>query len=112
MAIMVENWTIEAMTGYKPKTTFYTDFSIADQHGTAAIQDTYNRAFNEWKTNIEYLTELVMVLNWKIWRWHQHNDEYAKLYDKLWKEADGWCMDNLKGKDLEYYIQTTDQYDC
>lgn len=106
--MMVENWTIEQLTGYKPKTTFYTDFSIADQYGVATIQDTYNRAFNEWKTDVEYLTELVMVLNWKIWRWHEHKDDYAQLYDKLWKEADQYCLDNLKGKDLEYYIQTTD----
>lgn len=104
----LENWTIEELTGYKPKTTFYTDFSIADQYGVAAIQDTYNRAFNEWKTDVEYLTELVMVLNWKIWRWHQHNDAYAQLYNKLWSETDAWCMDNLKGDDLTYYIQTTD----
>ena len=104
----VENWTIQELTGYVPKTTFYTDFSIADQFGTSAIQDTYHRAFESWKSNIEYLTELVMVLNWKIWRWHEHNDEYAHLYDKLWKQADQYCMDNLKGSDLTYYIQTTD----
>ena len=26
--MIVENWTIEELTGYVPKTTFYTDFSI------------------------------------------------------------------------------------
>lgn len=104
----VENWTIEELTGYVPKTTFYMDFSIADQFGTSAIQDTFNRSFESWKSNVGYLTELVMVLNWKIWRWHEHNDEYARLYDKLWKQADQYCMDNLKGDDLTYYIQTTD----
>lgn len=39
------DWNIEALTGYVPKTTFYTDFSIADRFGTAAIEDTYRRAF-------------------------------------------------------------------
>lgn len=104
----VENWTIQELTGYVPQTTFYTDFSIADKFGRDAIQDTYNRAFNEWKSNVKYLTELVMVLNWKIWRWYQKNDDYAELYNKLWQQSDQYCMDNLKGKDLEYYIQTTD----
>ena len=33
----LENWTIEEMTGYKPITTFYTDFSIADKFGTKGI---------------------------------------------------------------------------
>jgi hypothetical protein len=63
----IKTWNIEEMTGYKPRTTFYEDFSIADHFGGPAIRDTYSRAFNAWKNNIEYMTELVMVLNWKIW---------------------------------------------
>lgn len=106
--IKLENWTIEELTGYKPMTTFYLDFSIADKFGVAAIQDTYDRAFNEWKSNYKYITEFVMVLNWKIWRWYQVNDEYSKLYDKLWKEADAWCIENLTGEALDYYFETTD----
>lgn len=87
---------------------FWQDFSIADAFGLAAIQDTYNRAL-EWKTNTEYITSLVITLNHKIWFWYEKNDNYARLYNKLWSELDEWCLDNLKGKDLEYYIQTTDQ---
>ena len=106
--MMIENWTIEELTGYKPCTTFYTDFSIADKFGVSAIQDTYKRAFNEWKTNYKYVTELVMVLNWKIWRWYEQNNEYAELYNRLWEELDNWCLNNLKGEELEYFINTTD----
>lgn len=29
----IKTWNIEAMTGYKPRTTFYEDFSIADHFG-------------------------------------------------------------------------------
>ena len=104
----LENWTIEKMTGYKPITTFYTDFSIADKFGTKAIFETYQTAFREWKHDYKYLTELAMVLNWKIWRWYEKNDEYTKVYDKLWRELDQWCIDNLKGEELEYYYKTTD----
>ena len=64
----IENWRIEELTGYKPITSFYTDFSIADRFGTTAIQDTYNRAFKEWQHDYRYITELALVLNWKIWR--------------------------------------------
>ena len=97
------------MSGYQPKTTFWQDFSIADVFGEDAIKDTYNRAFNEWKSNVEYLTELVLILNWKIWYWHDNNnDTYARLYDSLWRQADQWCGENLKGDDLSYYIRTTD----
>lgn len=88
---------------------FWQDFTIADAFGLNAIQDTYNRASSEWKTNAEYVTALVITLNHKIWYWYDNgNLEYSKLYDKLWSELDEWCLDNLKGKDLEYYIQTTD----
>lgn len=104
----IENWTIEEMTGYKPITTFYTDFSIADKFGVEAIKDTYKRVFQEWKYDYKYITELAMVLNWKLWRWYGKNDELSMLYDSLWKEIDGWCIDNLKGKELEYYYKTTD----
>ena len=104
----VENWNIEELTSYVPKTTFYTDFSIADQYDVNAIKDTYERGFNEWKKDTEFVTELAMVLNWKCWRWHEHNNEYSELYTELYKKTNEWCLDNLKGSDLTYYIQTTD----
>lgn len=108
MGIRLENWTIEEQTGYRPITTFYLDFSIADKFGLDAIQDTYNRAFAGWKDNFRYITELVMVLNWKCFRWFGHNDDYSKLYQKLYEELNDWCFDNLKGVELDYFIETTD----
>ena len=108
MVITLENWTIEEETGYKPVTSFYLDFSIADKFGLDAIQDTYNSAFEEWKANYKFITELVMVLNWKCWRWHQVKDDYSRLYSDLYYKLDEWCMDNLKDEELDYYIETTD----
>lgn len=91
------------------KTTFYTDFTIAEKFGNEAITDTFNRAFNEWKDNYEYLTELVLVLNHKIWEWDDKGDEEkAVLYDKYWKEADCYACENLKGEELDYFYQMTD----
>lgn len=104
----IEDWRIEELTGYQPITTFYTDFSIADKFGINAIKETYRSVFNEWQHDYKYMTELAMVLNWKIWRWHSKNEEYAKLYDRLWREIDEWCIDNLKDEELEYYYKTTD----
>lgn len=93
-------------TGYQPKTTFWTDFSLAEPFGTLSVIDTYKRAFEEWKNNVEYLTELVMILNWKIW---QHGDTpLGHVYNDLWADADSYCMDNMKGDDLSYFINTTD----
>ena len=43
--------------GYELQTTFRNDFSIADRFGLSAVQDTFNRAFKEWKENYKYLTK-------------------------------------------------------
>lgn len=51
ITLKLPRWNIEEMCGYKPFTTFWDDFSIADNFGIDAICDTYNRAFQEWKTD-------------------------------------------------------------
>ena len=89
-------------------TTFWQDFSIADVFGIKAVKDTYNRAFNEWKSNYKYLTDLVMVLNHKIWQWYEKNDVLAELYNDLWDKTAQYAMDNLKGEELSYYFEVTD----
>ena len=71
------------INGYETITSFWSDFTIADRFGVGAIKDTYKRAFNEWKDNYKYLTELVMVLNWKIWQFHEKNNQYAEVYNKI-----------------------------
>jgi hypothetical protein len=90
-------------------TTFWEDFSIADRFGINAVKDTYKRAFNEWKNNYKYLTELVMILNWKIWEHYEKgNGELAKVYDELWEKAGAYACDNLKDEELSYFLRTTD----
>lgn len=97
------------MFDYETKTTFWDDFTIADHFGKDAILDTKHRAFEEWKTNTEYVTELAMVLNWKCWQhYEQGNEDYAQLYSDLYYEVNDWCYENLKGDDLTYYFNTTD----
>ena len=91
------------------QTTFWMDFSIADRFGANAVKDTYKRAFNEWKNNYVYLTELVLVLNHKIWQWWEaKNQTMAAVYDKLWREADEYAVNNLKDDELTYFYKVTD----
>ena len=82
-----------SMTGYEFITSFWDDFVIAErmgcgvqdghlvptdvETGVKAIEDTFDRAFREWKSNYKYLTELVMVLNWKIWRFNGIIEDYC-----------------------------------
>ena len=93
--------------GYEPITTFWDDFSIADVFGASAVKDTYKRAFNEWKTNYKYLTELVMVLNHKIWQHYQKNETLATLYDTLWREEDEGACANTNSHGLSNFYHTT-----
>lgn len=49
-------WNIESMCGYKPITTFWNDFEIAEIFGKKAVIDTFKRAFKEWRGNYKYLS--------------------------------------------------------
>ena len=101
MGMILEN-------GYETKTTFISDFKIADMFGIDAVKDTYNRAFNGWKNNLEYVTELAMVMSWACCYHYDKNRELSKLYSDYYHKTDEWCLNHFKGKDLEYYLETTD----
>lgn len=94
--------------GYEMKTTFWEDFTIADAFGVSAIEDTYKRAFNGWKHDYVYITELSLVLNWKMFQWYEKDDSKYQIYYDLYTKLDAWCMDNLRNSELIYYIDTTD----
>ena len=96
------------VNGYETMTTFWEDFTIADAFGIDAVKDTYNRAFKGWKDNYKYLTELVLVLNWKIWQHYETNVELAKVYNELWEKADEYACENLKGEEAVYFYKVTD----
>ena len=101
-------WNIENVTGYKPLTTFFEDFSIADIFGKKAVKETYKMAFRDFKEDYKYLTELVMVLNHKIWQHYGKNDELARLYNDLWLKADDYAKRNLKDEELNYFLRVID----
>lgn len=123
ISITLPKWNVEEFSGYKPQTTFWNDFSIAERFGVSGIIDTFERAVKEWHSNIIYLTELVMVLNHKIW-YHDAASKVLKekgnerraavssalsqLYNELWAALDAWCVEHLSGKDAEYYYRTLD----
>lgn len=107
--LKVKTWNIESMTGYKPQTTFYEDFSIADMFGISAIKDTYKRGLETAKAlGYIYLTEFVMALNWKIWEHYQTNEPIARVYNDLWDKASEIAQTTLQGDELMYYYRTTD----
>lgn len=109
--LRIPHWGIEEETGYKPLTTFWQDFSIADAFGVSAVKDTYKRATSKdgyATNNYKALTELVMVLNHKISQHYQHNDQLAQVYNDLWEKADALAIKTLKGDELSYFYRVTD----
>ena len=96
------------MPDYEFQTTFWQDFTIADRFGIDAVKDTYRRAFGEWKDNYIYLTELVMVLNWKIWQYYEDYPALAEVYNELWGKADEYACENLTGDEATYFFRVTD----
>lgn len=92
-----------------PYKGFMQDFRIADRFGKNAIKDTYNRAFKEWKDDVDYFASLVCTLNHLIWYHHDKgNDEIARIYNDLWRKADNYALDHFKGEDLSYYVHFLD----
>ena len=101
LTIKMAKWDIEEETGYKPFTTFW-----------QAIQETFNRAFDAWKGNYKYLTELVLVLNHKIFYYYvqkgtDEQNEIALLYNKLYQRANIYALDNLQGEEANYFYRVT-----
>lgn len=108
MALRVTRFDSEAFCGYKQFTTFFEDFGIAEYFGISAVKDTYKRAFDGWKHDYKYLTELVLVLNWKSWEHAQKNPKLSQLYADLFYKAKDYAYDTLKGDELSYFFHTID----
>lgn len=79
------------MTGSKDQRTGWLkelkvgDYVFVKQYRGAlgSVKDTYNRAKEEWKDNIEYMTELALVVNHKSWQYAQTNETLSKVYVQL-----------------------------
>lgn len=103
-----------AELGYKPQTTYWGDFGVADVfvlngQEPDAVQDTFNRAYAQSKDDREYGTELAMVLNHKAWEhYDKGNARLSVLYVKLYNKLDRYILDNWKGEDRDYYQRVTD----
>ena len=99
----------ESMCGYTQRTTFWDDFTIAERWGVKAIEDTYRNAFNSWKTDVVFIVELVLVLNWKmLYMDERHMTEKSVMYYKCWVELSNWCERHLEAGAYEYFILVTD----
>lgn len=95
--------------------TFAQDFRIAEVFGDKAIQDTFRRAFKEWKSDIRYLTALYIVVNHLSWDWYGKDDKRANLYiefqgrinDFIFTQKDG-KLKNVTQAEQDYFTRASD----
>ena len=105
------SWPMAEAIGYKPITTFWDDFSVAERFGKESILETAEKCFKEWKSDYKYLTELIMVINHKSWYWDSHNNnELMELYSHLYYKYDDKAIKALNNNKtaLNYYFRTLD----
>ena len=66
-----KNFEANLREDYKRKTTYTSDFSIAEWYvpleGMQAIASTLRNALQNWRDDIEFFAEIIIVLNMKSW---------------------------------------------
>lgn len=105
------NFELNLREDYKRKTTFMSDFSIAEWYSKSALVDTLKRAVSEWKDNIEYMAEMILVLNSKSWEMDSRlHDGWCRLYSELYYAFKDFYFDYFKGNDeaMQYYYDYID----
>ena len=103
----------------RASTLFWADFSVADAYGIKAIQDTFDRCCFE-NRGYKAITELVIVLNHKIWEWYGRCENAATdsakkfcakvrdLYQKYYEKVSAWAEEHLTGDEASFYYRVTD----
>lgn len=103
---------VRNMSGYKRKTTFFSDLAIAEMiGGEKAVKDTYNSIMKEWINNIEYITEFVLILNHKCWMFYDAGMmDVSKLYHDLYYESYNRVAEHFDGNNeaISYFFKTLD----
>lgn len=93
---------------FRTKTLFWHDFDIAEKNGVDAIKKAYKNAFEASVDHYEYLTELAIILKWKMYQYDMKNESLAKVYYELWKETDEFANKKLRRWGLNYYWKETE----
>ena len=117
-----------AESGYEKISTFFGDLSIAEWHGTNAIEDTYKRVVESWKTDVKMFTEFVMCLNHKSWQYYEYAEhgidklpqemqtilkqmpleDYSRLYADLYYKAVDMVYKTFDEEGQIYFFNVTD----
>jgi len=113
------NFEANLREDYKRKTTYTSDFSIAEWcvpiEGMSAIASTLRNALTNWRDDVEFFAEIIIVLNMKAWEHAARgNRQYAEIYSELYLGAkclyfDWFDSDNERHeKAMNYYFEYVD----
>ena len=124
------NWreNLKTMNEFKPEYTFYSDLSIAEwcqifaKGDENAIEETYTEFIMQFGDNYKALTELILVLNHKLWSFHQKVDsnylncdektryQLEQLYTRLYNRAETYFFKRYERNQQaqQYYYRVTD----
>ena len=114
-----KNFEANLREDYKRITTYTSDFSIAEWcvpvEGMNAIASTLRNALQNWRDDIKFFAEIVIVLNMKSWEHHARgNQNYSRMYSELYLMAKdlyfNWFnKDNKQHENaIDYYYQYVD----
>lgn len=83
------NFELNLREDYERKTTYTSDFSLAEWcvpiEGMKAISETLKNALENWRDNVEWMAEIMIVLCMKAWEHHaRRNINYADMYSELY----------------------------
>lgn len=104
------------------KNTFALDFTISAMfRGAKGVEETYKRAFEEWKKDIRYLTALAITMNHLGWRYWDEDKELGKKFFEYWEKLDAFILDcdyneetdeenykNFTAEEVSYFIRACD----
>ena len=95
----------------KLKTDMWHKFTVAELKGSKGVEEYFKKVFTELKEkkDVENLTELVLVTNWKCWdHYNMFHQKMSQVYEKLYYRAHNWCCSHFKGQDMDYYFNMVD----
>ena len=114
-----KNFDMNLREDYERQTTYTSDFSIAEWcvpvEGMSAIADTLKNTLDNWRDDVEWFAEILLVVNLKSWEHAARgNNEYGKMYSELFYMVqalyfDWFDSDNKQhDKAMDYYYQYVD----
>lgn len=88
----------ESLNEWRVGTTFYGDFVVAQHYSEKdsslyALEDTFKRAFGEWKNSIKYMVELCLVMNHLCWNtFSEGKMEISGWYSDRYYQIKSWIF--------------------